>query len=340
MDKELFNYHLPAELIAQAPSSQRQNSHLMVINRKLDTIEHKYFYDIINYLPNKGVIVLNNTKVVSARLYATKKSTGAKIELLYLSHQKNIITTLTKHARKIHVGDILNINNELILECIKIEPDGILTYKANYSDSDLIAIIQKYGQIPLPPYIKATIQDENRYQTVYAKELGSSAAPTAGLHFTDELLLKIKNKGLKIVYITLKIGLDTFRPIKEDNILLHQMHTEEYLITKEAADILNNAISNKEEIIAVGTTSVRTLESNFNQFNKITAGSYKTNLFIYPGYKFRVVSHLITNFHLPMSSLVLLVSSFYEREKILNAYQEAINKKYHFFSFGDAMYLI
>lgn len=339
MDKKLFDYDLPLELIAQSPSKIRTKSRLMVINRKTNEIEHKHFEDIINYLPTNSILVLNNTKVVSARLHLIKEGTGAKIEILYLSHVGNIITTLTKHSKKIHLGDKL-ILNDLALDCVQIEPEGIITYKANKANAELIKAIQEYGELPLPPYIKKKVEDQNRYQTVYAKELGSSAAPTAGLHFTDALLEKIKTKGIQIVYVTLKIGLDTFRPIKEDDILNHHMHTEQYLIDEEAAKIINQAIKDKKEIIAVGTTSVRTLESNFKKFGVITPGIYDTDLYIYPGYKFRVVNHMITNFHLPMSSLVLLVSAFYDREKILNAYQVAIKEKYRFFSFGDAMYLI
>lgn len=339
MDKKLFDYDLPLELIAQSPSKIRTKSRLMVINRKTNEIEHKHFEDIINYLPTNSILVLNNTKVVSARLHLIKEGTGAKIEILYLSHVGNIITTLTKHSKKIHLGDKL-ILNDLALDCVQIEPEGIITYKANKANAELIKAIQEYGELPLPPYIKKKVEDQNRYQTVYAKELGSSAAPTAGLHFTDALLEKIKTKGIQIVYVTLKIGLDTFRPIKEDDILNHHMHTEQYLIDEEAAKIINQAIKDKKEIIAVGTTSVRTLESNFKKFGGITPGIYDTDLYIYPGYKFRVVNHMITNFHLPMSSLVLLVSAFYDREKILNAYQVAIKEKYRFFSFGDAMYLI
>lgn len=339
MDKKLFDYDLPLELIAQSPSKIRTKSRLMVINRKTNEIEHKHFEDIINYLPTNSILVLNNTKVVSARLHLIKEGTGAKIEILYLSHVGNIITTLTKHAKKIHLGDKL-ILNDLALDCVQIEPEGIITYKANKANAELIKAIQEYGELPLPPYIKKKVEDQNRYQTVYAKELGSSAAPTAGLHFTDALLEKIKTKGIQIVYVTLKIGLDTFRPIKEDDILNHHMHTEQYLIDEEAAKIINQAIKDKKEIIAVGTTSVRTLESNFKKFGVITPGIYDTDLYIYPGYKFGVVNHMITNFHLPMSSLVLLVSAFYDREKILNAYQVAIKEKYRFFSFGDAMYLI
>ena len=337
MNKSLFNYNLPPELIAQSPSLKRDESRLYFLDRKKQVQEDLKFKDIKSIIKKDMVLVLNETKVVSARFFALKEVTNAKIEIFYLSHNKDEMTALVKPARRVKEGVKLIVDNDFYLIAKKNLDDGIVLFKTNLSDNNLIEKLEKIGEVPLPPYIKEKIDDKKRYQTVYANKLESSAAPTAGLHFTNELLEYLKKEGVEILKISLKIGLGTFRPIKTDNILDHKMHYESYEISDYTASRLNDAIKNKREIIAVGTTVVRTLESNFLINNKITPGLFETNLFIYPGYKFNVIDHLITNFHLPESSLICLVSAFYDREKIIRAYNDAVLKKYRFFSFGDAM---
>ncbi len=340
MNIEDFDYNLPEELIAQTPKKKRDTSRLMVLNKKTQEIEHKHFYDIIDYLNKGDVLVLNDTKVLPARLIGEKEETKAVIEILLLKNIENDTwECLTKPARRIKEGTIVSFGNGMLkAKCIKVEDEGIRHFELIY-DGILYEVLEKLGTMPLPPYIHETLKDQNRYQTVYAKELGSAAAPTAGLHFTKELMEKIKNKGIIITYVTLHVGLGTFRPVETDNILDHKMHEEFYIMTKETADILNKAKQENRRIISVGTTSTRVLETVKSQNDKFIETSGWTNIFIYPGYEFKAIDGLITNFHLPKSTLIMLVSSLAGREFILKAYKEAVDKKYRFFSFGDAMFI-
>lgn len=333
-----FNFKLPDNLIAQHPSQKREESRLLVVNREDDSINHLHFYDIINELDKNSLLVLNNTKVIPARLIGIKEKTNANIEVLLLKEiEKDVWEALVKPAKKIKVGDTVTFGDgKLQLTCINIKEEGIRVFKTIYQGI-FLEVLDELGKMPLPPYIKESLKDKDRYQTVYAKIPGSSAAPTAGFHFTNEILKKIKEKGIDIVYITLHVGLGTFRPVQVDNIEEHTMHKEDYYIDEDTANKLNEAIKLKKKIIAVGTTSVRTLESNFN--GKINPGFYTTNIFIYPGYKFKVVDSIITNFHLPKSTLLMLISAFYEKNKIIKIYEEAIKLKYRFFSFGDSMFI-
>ena len=336
-----FDFSLPEELIAQTPILNRSESKLLVLDKNTGEIIHEHFYNIVNYLDENDILVLNNTKVIPARIYGLKESTGARIELLIL---KNIVEDnyqcLVKPARRIHVGDVVSFNDGILrAQCIEIHEEGIVDFKFIYNGV-LLEILEQIGSMPLPPYIHEKLNDKDRYQTVYALNHGSAAAPTAGLHFTPELLEKLKEKGVTICYVTLHIGLGTFRPVSVEDVTKHVMHTEEYFVSKETADILNEGIKNGKRIVAVGTTSTRTLESAFD----VESHSFKechdnTNIFIYPGYKFNVVNAQITNFHLPKSTLVMLVSAFASKEIILNAYNEAIKERYRFFSFGDSMFI-
>ena len=335
-----FDYELPEELIAQTPLKVRDSSRLLVLDKKTGSVEHKHFTDIIDYLEVGDTLVLNDTKVLPARLIGVKESTGAVIEILLLKNINNDNwECLVKPARRIKIGDIVSFGNgELKAKCTDIFDEGIRHFELIY-DGILLEILEKLGTMPLPPYIHEKLEDQSRYQTVYAKEVGSAAAPTAGLHFTDDLLAKIKNKGIKICFITLHVGLGTFRPVSVSKIEDHEMHSEYYHMSQDVASILNDAKKNKKRIIAVGTTSTRTLESIMQEHKKFCECSGWTNIFIYPGYKFLGIDALITNFHLPKSTLVMLVSALAGRENILNAYQIAITNKYRFFSFGDAMFI-
>ena len=337
---EDFDYELDESLIAQTPLKNRSSSKLLVLDKKTGEIEHKKFTDIINYLNIGDTLVLNNTKVIPARLIGEKESTKATIELLLLKDLgENTWECLTKPARRIKIGDIISFGNGLLkAECIDTFDEGIKRFKLIYNGI-LNEILDELGTMPLPPYIHEKLKDKDRYQTVYAKELGSAAAPTAGLHFTNELLDKIKDKGINICYVTLHVGLGTFRPVKVDKIEDHKMHSEYYEMSKETADILNETRKNNKKIIAVGTTSVRTLETIMTKNNKFVESFGETDIFIYPGYKFKGVDEIITNFHLPKSTLIMLVSAFAGKDHIMNAYNEATNLKYRFFSFGDAMFI-
>ena len=337
---EDFDYELDESLIAQTPLKNRSSSKLLVLDKKTGEIEHKKFTDIINYLNIGDTLVLNNTKVIPARLIGEKESTKATIELLLLKDLgENTWECLTKPARRIKIGDIISFGNGLLkAECIDTFDEGIKRFKLIYNGI-LNEILDELGTMPLPPYIHEKLKDKDRYQTVYAKELGSAAAPTAGLHFTNELLDKIKDKGINICYVTLHVGLGTFRPVKVDKIEDHKMHSEYYEMSKETADILNETRKNNKKIIAVGTTSVRTLETIMTKHNKFVEAFGETDIFIYPGYKFKGVDEIITNFHLPKSTLIMLVSAFAGKEYIMNAYKEATKLKYRFFSFGDAMFI-
>lgn len=337
MKLDLFDYVLPKEKIAQHPLNNRIDSKLMILDKNNESITHKKFSDILDELTEKDCLVLNETKVIPARLIGKKEDTGAIIELLLLENEDDYWQALVKPAKRIKKNHLITFGDgQLKALCVEKKAAGIAVFKMIYQGI-FLEILENLGQMPLPPYIHEKLKEKNRYQTVYAKNAGSAAAPTAGLHFTDELLNEIKNKNIEIIKITLHVGLDTFRPISEDDILNHKMHNEKYFISEDAAIRLNKALSSKKRIIAVGTTSVRTLEANFN--GKFVSGFKQTDLFIYPGYKFKVVDAILTNFHLPKSSLLLLVSAFTNREFILKAYNEAINDNYRFFSFGDAMFI-
>ncbi len=333
-----YDYNLPEELIAQTPLENRSESRLMVLDRKAHTISHKHFADIINELNENDVLVLNDTKVIPARLIGEKEDTKAVIEVLLLKEKgNNLWETLAKPQRRVKIGTVITFGNgKLKAKCVKKESAGICEFEFMYSGI-LLEILNELGQMPLPPYIHEKLEDPNRYQTVYAKHPGSAAAPTAGLHFTPQLLEQAKQKGVELIFITLHVGLGTFRPVDEEDLTHHVMHEEYYEISKEASEALNKAKKANKRIIAVGTTTTRTLESAYhNGFKPICA---TTNIFIYPGYKFKAIDAQITNFHLPKSTLIMLVSAFAGRDFILKAYEEAVNEKYRFFSFGDAMFI-
>lgn len=341
MKTDDFDYYLPEELIAQTPLKKRDSSRLLVLDRKTGEIEHKHFTDIIDYLEEGDTLVLNDTKVLPARLIGTKEETGAVIEVLLLKNIENDIwECLTKPARRVKKGTIVTFGDgKLKMRCLEEFDEGIRHFEMIY-DGIFYEILDELGTMPLPPYIHEKLDDQSRYQTVYAKETGSAAAPTAGLHFTKELLEKIKNKNINICYVTLHVGLGTFRPVNVEKIENHEMHSEFYTMSQETADILNKTKENGKRIIAVGTTSTRTLETIAKDNNgKFAAKSGFTKIFIYPGYEFKGIDCLITNFHLPKSTLVMLVSALAGRENILNAYKIAVEEKYRFFSFGDSMFI-
>ena len=335
-----FDYDLPEELIAQTPLKERDSSRLLVLDKKTGTVEHKHFSDIIDYLNEGDTIVLNDTKVLPARLIGEKEETGAVIEILLLKNIENDDwECLVKPARRIKVGTIVTFGNgKLKAQCIKEEDEGIRHFKFLY-EGIFLEILENLGTMPLPPYIHEKLKDQSRYQTVYAKEVGSAAAPTAGLHFTKELLSKIEEKGINIAYVTLHVGLGTFRPVSVETIEEHEMHSEYYSMSKEVANLLNETKKNGKRVIAVGTTSTRTLETIMQKYDQFTECSGWTNIFIFPGYEFKAIDCLSTNFHLPKSTLVMLVSALAGRENILNAYKIAVEEKYRFFSFGDAMFI-
>ena len=339
MKTEDFDFYLPEDLIAQTPLKQRDSSKLLVLDKKTGQIEHKHFTDIIDYLKKGDVLVLNDTKVIPARIIGVKEETNAVIELLLLKEEgNNVWECLTKPAKRVKVGTIINFSDALKAECIEVKDEGIRIFKLIY-EGILYEILDKLGEMPLPPYIHEKLKDKDRYQTVYAKNIGSAAAPTAGLHFTKELIEKIKEKGVIITYVTLHVGLGTFRPVNVEDVTKHKMHSEYYVMNKITADILNNAKKNNNKIISVGTTSTRTLETIMSLYGEFKECSGNTDIFIYPGYKFKAIDSLITNFHLPKSTLVMLVSALAGKENILNAYKVAVQNKYRFFSFGDAMYI-
>ncbi|MDD6179410.1 MAG: tRNA preQ1(34) S-adenosylmethionine ribosyltransferase-isomerase QueA [Clostridium sp.] len=338
MKKSDFYFDLPEELIAQDPLEDRSSSRLLVLDKETGETSHHIFKEVINYLNPGDCLVLNNTKVIPARLIGHKEDTGAAIEVLLLKRKENDIwETLVKPGKKCKPGTKIVFGEGLlhatVLETVE---DGNRLIRFSY-EGIFEEILDRLGEMPLPPYITHKLQDKNRYQTVYAKYEGSAAAPTAGLHFTKELLRQIEEKGIDIAYVTLHVGLGTFRPVKVDNILEHHMHSEFYQVTKEAADKINKAKKEGHRVICVGTTSCRTVESAADENGMVKEGCDNTEIFIYPGYKFKVLDALITNFHLPESTLVMLVSALAGREHILNAYEEAIREKYRFFSFGDAM---
>ena len=340
MDLKDFNYDLPEELIAQDPLKDRSSSRLMVLHKDTGRIEHKIFRDIIDYLNPGDCLVINDTKVIPARLMGIKEDTGAAIEVLLLKRNvDDVWECLVKPGKKARTGARIIFGEGLLVgEIVDVIEDGNRMIKFHY-EGIFEEILDKLGQMPLPPYITHKLQDKNRYQTVYARNEGSAAAPTAGLHFTKELLEKIKEKGVNVVSITLHVGLGTFRPVKVDKIEEHRMHTETFNISKEAADTINRTRAAGGRVIAVGTTSCRTLESAAADDGTIPARSGDTDIFIYPGYKFKAIDCLITNFHLPESTLIMLVSALAGRDNIMNAYETAVKERYRFFSFGDAMFI-
>lgn len=335
-----FDYHLPEELIAQTPLQKRDTSRLMVLDRKNQTIEDKHFYDILDYLHEGDILVRNNTKVIPARLYGTKEETNGHVEVLLLKDLGNDVwECLVGNARIVKMDTVITFGDgSLKAKCVHIGEEGIRHFQMIY-DGIFYEILDNLGTMPLPPYIKEKLEDQNRYQTVYAKIEGSAAAPTAGLHFTDEILEKVKAKGVKILDVTLHVGLGTFRPVKVDDVLEHHMHSEFYMIDEDVAKQLNEAKANGQRIISVGTTSTRTLEANFKKYGEFKATQESTDIFIYPGYQFEAIDALITNFHLPKSTLVMLVSAFASKDFIMKAYHHAVEEKYRFFSFGDAMFI-
>ena len=338
MKTEDFDYKLDEELIAQTPLKDRSSSRLLVLDKETRTYEDKKFLDILDYLNEGDTLVINNTKVIPARLIGEKEETKARIELLLLKDLgEDTWECLSKPEKRLHIDTIVSFGNGLLkAKVIEKRAEGIVKVKLLY-DGILMEILDKLGTMPLPPYIHEKLEDQDRYQTVYAKVTGSAAAPTAGLHFTKELLDKIKEKKVNIANITLHVGLGTFRPVSESDITKHKMHTEYYEMNKATADLLNKTRENGNKIIAVGTTSVRTLETIMQKYDIFKEDSGETNIFIYPGFKFKGVDAIITNFHLPKSTLIMLVSAFADREFILKAYEHAVEERYRFFSFGDAM---
>ena len=336
-----FYFDLPEELIAQDPLEDRSSSRLLMLNKETGKTEHHIFRDIIDYLNPGDCLVLNNTKVIPARLLGVKEDTGAAVEVLLLKrHEGDVWETLVKPGKKCRPGARLSFGDGILkAEVLEVVEEGNRLIHFEY-EGIWEEVLDSLGEMPLPPYITHKLQDKNRYQTVYAKYEGSAAAPTAGLHFTPELLKQIEEKGVDIAYVTLHVGLGTFRPVKVDNILEHHMHSEYYQISQEAADKINKAKDNGHRVICVGTTSTRTVESAADEKGRLQECCDNTEIFIYPGYKFKVLDALITNFHLPESTLVMLVSALAGRENVLAAYNEAVEEKYRFFSFGDAMFII
>lgn len=335
-----FYFDLPEELIAQVPILDRSSSKLMVLDKETGEVSHKIFKDIIDYLNPGDCLVLNDTRVIPARLIGSKEGTGGKIEFLLLKrNEDDTWETLVKPGKRAKIGTRFSFGEgKLIAEVVGMGDDGARIVKFEY-EGIFEEVLDELGNMPLPPYITERLEERERYQTVYSKHNGSAAAPTAGLHFTDELLQKIKDKGVDLAFVTLHVGLGTFRPVKVDDVLEHDMHSEYYMVTQEAADTINRAKENGNKVITVGTTSTRTIESVADENGKMKAASGWTKIFIYPGYKFKVVDNLITNFHLPESTLIMLVSALAGKESVLNAYNCAVENHYRFFSFGDAMFI-
>lgn len=336
-----FDFELPEELIAQTPLLDRTSSRLLVMGKETGAVEHKHFRDILDHLHEGDTLVLNDTRVLPARLMGTKEETGANIEVLLLKQtEEDVWETLVKPAKKVKIGTVVSFGDGLLrAECTGVLDHGGRHFKFIY-DGIFYEILDQLGEMPLPPYIREKLEDQDRYQTVFAKERGSAAAPTAGLHFTDELLSDIRNKGVNIAFITLHVGLGTFRPVSVESIEDHEMHAEFYRITQQTAELINETKQRGGRVISVGTTSTRTLESVAKKFGgTLQEDNGWTDIFIYPGYRFEAVDGLITNFHLPKSTLVMLVSAMSNRDAILNAYNEAVKERYRFFSFGDAMFI-
>ncbi len=339
MKTDDFDFYLPEELIAQTPLDKRDNSRMLVLDKESGNINHKHFSDIIDYLDSNDVLVLNDTKVIPARLYGVKEDTGAVIEILMLKDLgNNRWECLTKPAKRIKIDTVVKFSDKLSAKCVKMGEEGIREFELIY-DGILYEILDELGEMPLPPYIHEKLEDKDRYQTVYAKNIGSAAAPTAGLHFTKDLLKRIEEKNVKILYVTLHVGLGTFRPVSVEDVTKHKMHSEFYQMSKEVASELNKAKKEGKRIISVGTTSTRTLETIMSLYGEFKECCGNTEIFIYPGYEFKAIDALITNFHLPKSTLIMLVSALAGKENILNAYNEAVKEKYRFFSFGDSMFI-
>lgn len=342
MKKEDFYYDLPKEYIAQTPIEPRDHSRMLVVHRSQDRIEHRHFYDILDYLTDKDCLILNDTRVLPARLYGIKEGTGARVEFLLLNQkEKDVWEVITGPGKRAKEGTKFTFGDGILhAEVLSVLENGNRLAKFTYEGDTIFPVLEKIGEMPLPHYISKKLENGERYQTVYSKELGSAAAPTAGLHFTPELLQKIRDKGVKIGFVTLNVGIGTFRPVKAENIEDHHMHSEHYHLPKETADLINQTKANGGRVIAVGTTSCRTLESVATYCGEIREADDWTSIFIYPGYKFKCIDGLLTNFHLPESTLIMLVSAFYDREKVLDIYKTAVQEKYRFFSFGDCMLLI
>ena len=336
-----FDFYLPEELIAQTPLEKRDTSRFLVLNRENKTMEDKHFYDILDYLKPGDILVRNNTKVIPARLFGIKEETNGHVEVLLLKDRGNDVwECLVGNAKIVKLGTVITFGDgSLKAKCVEIRDEGIRLFEMIY-EGIFFEVLDTLGIMPLPPYIKEKLEDRNRYQTVYAKVEGSAAAPTAGLHFTDDIIEKIKDKGIEILDVTLHVGLGTFRPVKVDDINDHHMHSEFYMIDEEVAEKLNNAKANGQRIISVGTTSTRTLEANFKKYGKFKATAENTEIFIYPGYEFGAIDALITNFHLPKSTLLMLISAFAGKEFIFDAYHHAVEEQYRFFSFGDSMMIL
>ncbi len=335
-----FNFHLPESLIAQVPLADRTASKLMVLDKVTGEIEHKHFYDIESFLQKGDCLVLNNTRVIPARLFGAREGSGGKVEFLLLTRkEENDWEVLVKPGKKARVGDVITFGDGILKATVKeIVEDGKRIVSFAY-EGIFEQVLDQLGEMPLPPYIHEKLEDRERYQTVYSKHNGSAAAPTAGLHFTEELLTRLQDKGVKVAYVTLHVGLGTFRPVKVDDVLEHEMHSEYYMIDEENAALINTTKAEGGRVISVGTTSTRTLESNVNEQGEVVVGSGWTNIFIYPGYTFKCIDGLITNFHLPESTLIMLVSALAGKEEVMHAYEEAVNNAYRFFSFGDAMFI-
>jgi len=335
-----FDYELPQELIAQTPLAQRDQSRLLVLHRTTGQLEHRHFYDIVDFLQPDDLLVVNDSKVIPARIFGTRINTGGVVEVLMLKAlEENVWEVLVKPGKKARPGQQLEFNGEMTGTVLEILEDGKRKIRFEHNGDSIYEVLDRIGKMPLPPYITEQLKDQNRYQTVYAKELGSAAAPTAGLHFTQEILERIRNKGVKVANVTLHVGLGTFRPVKETEITKHIMHSEYFSIPEETIRLIRETKKKGGRVISVGTTATRTLESGFDHDLNCVRSSGDTDIFIYPGYKFKVIDALITNFHLPKSTLVMLVSALAGREKVLNAYQEAVEQRYRFFSFGDAMFI-
>lgn len=333
-----FDFELPEELIAQHPAKKRDESRLLVLHKNTGEIEHKHFYDIIDYLKPGDVLVRNNSKVIPARLYGTKKDTGAKVEVLILKRDNDICECLCGNAKAIKTGTIIEFSDKLYGECIERKEEGIRLFKMHY-EGIFLEVLNEVGMMPTPPYIHEKLEDKDRYNNVYAQINGSAACPTAGLHFTEELNKKLIEKGIEILDVTLHVGIGTFKPVKEENIEDHNMHSEYYTMSSYTAERLNLAKKQGRRIITVGTTSTRTLETIMNKYGEFRECEGDTNIFIYPPYKFKSIDALITNFHLPKSTLIMMISALASREMILDTYKTAVENKYRFFSFGDSMFI-
>ena len=337
MRVEDFDFELPERQIAQHPSKNRGESKLLILQE--NEIEDKHFYDIVDYFTEGDVLVFNDTRVMSARLFGIKEETHAKVELLILEIQDDIAECLVGNAKVVKLNTIVSFGDgKLKAQCIEVLPEGLRKFKMIY-EGIFLEVLDELGEMPLPPYIHEKLKDKERYQTVYSKEVGSAAAPTAGLHFTNDILDNLKRKGVELLFVTLHVGLGTFRPVKVDDVKNHKMHSEKYEISKQTARQLNLAKKENRRICAVGTTTVRTLETNYQKFNQFSAEKSSSEIFIYPGYEFQAIDAMITNFHLPKSTLIMLVSAFAGYKETMTAYQHALSKNYRFFSFGDSMFI-